>query len=77
MRRCTRPSGSLLTARVQMRRRIEITAAVAIVAGLFHAAPVAQERIDRAMVDAIKAEGLATVAWHAASRDQSIPRRRP
>ena len=41
-----------------MRRRIEITAAVAIVAGLFHAAPVAQERIDWAMVDAIKAEGL-------------------
>jgi hypothetical protein len=41
-----------------MRKRCEITAAVAVLAGLFTATPVAQERIDQKIVDAVKAEGL-------------------
>jgi carboxypeptidase Q len=41
-----------------MRRRWLMTAAVAVLAGLFNATPLAQERIDQAVVNAVKAEGL-------------------
>jgi carboxypeptidase Q len=41
-----------------MRRRFLMMALAAVLAGLFHAAPLAQERIDQATIDAIKAEGL-------------------
>ena len=51
-----------------MRRHCGMTAALAVLAGLFHGGPVAQERIDQTMVDAIKAEGLkhsqATSVFH-------------
>jgi carboxypeptidase Q len=41
-----------------MRRRFQMMALAAVLAGLFHAVLVAQERIDQMVIDAIKAEGL-------------------
>jgi hypothetical protein len=42
-----------------MRKRVAMTAAIAVLVGLLHAVPVAQERIDQTMIEAIKAEDAA------------------
>jgi hypothetical protein len=42
MRRCTRPWGPNAEREAQMRKRVAMTAAIAVLVGLFHAVPVAQ-----------------------------------